>query len=194
MQGFDEGFLPFEEMDDPGNEPVEVVLAGIVDEDEIGTNFDQVVNRVHQQLRCVQHHLFEFGCQCDFFGVLDELVDETEQEVGTDGSIDVVGVEGHLLDVPDGFVLGDEPSRGQDQRSSLVFGCGVVPRFVEEASDDVVSSGVDFIGFFVEGHVGSKWAIGVLEGSGVELVFLVVETIPEIVMGGVRFLQESQQC
>lgn len=91
-------------MDDASNEPIKIIFAWVVEEDDIRSLIDDLFDGVLQENRNVNHHLGQFIA--DLHLLLVDLENQTKQEVSADRSIDIIYIHRHSLYVLDSFIKG----------------------------------------------------------------------------------------
>ena len=111
-------------MHDTSNEPVKVIFARVVKEDDVGSLVNDPFYGVLEENRDVDHHLGQFITH--FHLPLVDLEDQAEQEVRTDGGIDVVHIEWHGLYFGDPLIECQHPSCWQDEFGLNIILGGVV--------------------------------------------------------------------
>ena len=77
-------------MHDTSNEPVKVIFARVVKEDDVGSLVDYLLDGVLEENRDVDHHLGQFITY--FHLPLVDLENQAEQKVRTDRGIDIVHI------------------------------------------------------------------------------------------------------
>lgn len=146
------GTAALDELDDARAEPVEVELAGVVDQRDVRPLLG---NPAHdgplQQVANVPVHLPQLALQSH--PARQDLVRESEQEVRVHRQVHVVRLDRHFPDVVDLAFLIDQPGTGQYQGGFLSVLETLRVLAFDEVMHVVVGSRVDLVPPVLEGSV-----------------------------------------
>ena len=108
-------------MHNASNEPVKIIFAWIVKEDDVWPFVDDLLDGVLEENGDVDHHFGQFIIH--FHLLLADLEDQAEQEVSTDRGIDIIRIQGHCFYAFDPLIECQNPSCRQDEfRLNIILG------------------------------------------------------------------------
>lgn len=167
----------FEQAQYSGNEPVEVILAGIVHKDEVRPAVDRIIEDIDQQISDVSHHVTELGIRLK--GNV-HLEDKSEEEVGIDTCVYIVQIEWHFDDVNNRFLTSNHPSSRKDHIRFFTLAQCLGLLCLQEIVDNEVSPWIDLISTSI--LIFREGSVGVFEYFLVKLIELEVMLLPKIVV------------
>lgn len=163
--------------DSPRNEPIKVILAGIVHKDKIRPAINSIIEDINQQVSDISHHVTQLSIR---LVTCVHLEDQSKEEVRVDTCIHIVQIEWHFDDINDRFLPCNHPCCWKDHIRSFSFAQCLCLLSLQKIVDNKVSPWIDLVGASI--LIFHEGSVSVLEYFLIKFLKIEVMLLPKIVV------------